>query len=164
MQEHSSQKRKYDGEPYYTHLFDVAAHADLYMPLGFECGLCHDLLEDTDIKSAGLLKMHLKDLGYNDEESKYIADRTFDVTDLYTKESFPELNREARKQLEAKRLWDIFPDSQTLKYCDMIDNTISIKDRDPDFWKTYREEKLLTLQGMDKGNQFLYKYCLKICE
>lgn len=51
--------------------------------------------------------------------------------------------------------------SQSIKYCDLIDNTKSIVQHDPGFAKVYLKEKFDLLQAMDKGNNDLFNLALK---
>ena len=46
--QHHGQLIKRTIEPYFNHVLTVANMAKPAVALGFEIGLCHDLLEDTD--------------------------------------------------------------------------------------------------------------------
>lgn len=157
---HGGQKRKYTGEPYYFHLLNVAAMAEPYHPLAYEVGLCHDLLEDTDLKRGGLI-MALICAGYTGEDMLLIKRTVIELSDVFTTEDFPYLNRAFRKEAEALRLHTISPLAQTVKYCDLIDNTESIVANDPHFAGTYLREKHLTLKGMNKGDAGLYQIAIR---
>ena len=159
---HGLQKRKYTNAPYFEHLLSVARTARFYgISYGYEIGLCHDVLEDTKM-TAQELRMALVDCGYNIYEADFIRDAVKELTDWYTKERFPFLNRKQRKTLEAHRLWNISPTAQSVKYCDLIDNTSTIKDHDPEFWKVYKEEKILILSEMNKGDKDLFNQCQRL--
>lgn len=156
--QHGEQKRKYTGEPYWNHVYNVAklvSSYGKYNPL-IEIALCHDLLEDTECDLVGLLN-YLVHSGYSNEEGLFITARVNDLTDVYTKENYPTLNRKARKEKEAKRLYCIHPVSQTVKYADFIDNTKSIVEHDKGFAKVYLAEKRDILFRMEVGNQILYE-------
>lgn len=161
--QHGDQKRKYTGEPYWNHVYNVAkiVCGKGYNPLLVEIALCHDLLEDTECDLVGLLN-YLVHSGYSNEDGLFIAARVNDLTDVYTKENYPTLNRKARKEKEAKRLHKIHPVSQTVKYADFIDNTISIVEHDKEFAKVYLREKRDILSGMDIGYLGLYYQAKKI--
>jgi len=154
---HGEQKRKYTGEPYYQHLLNVHSIASQYerYPLLFECCICHDLIEDTPV-TLPELKICLEQLGYDKDKVDVITKVTQDLTDVYTKEAFPELNRKQRKKLESGRLLSIQPLSQTIKYADIIDNLRSIVDYDPGFAKVYLDEAKDLLHGMRGGNSLLF--------
>lgn len=157
---HFEQRRKYTNEPYINHLVAVAEMADDKAVLGYEIGLCHDLLEDTDCRQLELQNA-LQRFGYTPKEVFTILQGVVDLTDVYTPENFPQLNRGKRKILEAKRLHYIDANSQTVKYCDVIDNASSILQHDPKFAAIYLSEMKLVLEGMNKGNKALYKQALK---
>lgn len=157
---HYPQKRKYTGEPYTVHLVSVAEMADKYgLEFGYEIGLCHDLLEDTQC-TGGSLKEALIRFGYNRIEASLIASGVIDLTDAYTKEHSPSMNRSERKKRECERMSKIPANSQSIKYCDLIDNTKSILEHDPSFAKVYLKEKFDLLQVMDKGDNDLFNLAL----
>lgn len=162
---HGDQKRKYTGEPYYFHLLNVAAMAEPYHPLAYEVGLCHDLLEDTDVEPENLFNVLLWNEDgskkYSPEEAHLIIATVIELSDVFTSEEFPYLNRAFRKEAEALRLHHVSPLAQTVKYCDLIDNTESIVANDPHFAGTYLREKHLTLKGMNKGDAGLYQIALR---
>lgn len=158
-EQHGDQKRKYTFEPYWHHLQNVAAlvqeHA-LEVKLGVEVALCHDVIEDTPV-TPGLLKEKLLNFGYTGPETKEIIEDVLHITDRYTHEAFPNLNRRKRKELEAEKLIMASPSAQTVKYADVIDNLSTIADHDPGFARVYLSEKDLYFHKMNKGNQVLYK-------
>ena len=153
---HYGQKRKYTNEPYYNHLENVALMADEYVALGLEVGLCHDLLEDTNC-SPSELAMFLLSIGYSAYETQRIVFMVIELTDVYTNKVDPKYNRSVRKELERKRLSNISEDSQTVKYCDIIDNCSTIFKYDPNFSKIYLKEKQELLSVMDKGDKDLWE-------
>lgn len=157
---HGDQKRKYTNEPYWHHLLSVAEIASEHLKeFGvIEIALCHDLLEDTDC-TWDLLHEALEGLGYSYDDATQIADGVHFLTDSYTKERYPDINRRERKKLEAVRLGQIPFVCQSVKYADLIDNTSSIVDYDPAFAKTYLKEKRDILNQMRKGNIDLLIEC-----
>lgn len=157
---HHGQVRKYTGEPYFNHLRAVAEMADGKCKFGYEIGLCHDLFEDTDCTRQELWNA-LKRFGYDEINCHRIVSFVDDLTDEYTPEQFPKTNRLHRKTFEANRLHKISPDAQTVKYCDIINNSESILQHDPGFAKKYIPEMKMVLEGMNKGNQELYKLALQ---
>lgn len=158
---HYPQQRKYTREPYTVHLIAVAEMADKYkLKLGYEIGLCHDLIEDTSCTEQELYEALVR-FGYDMAESRFIVMNVSNLTDEYTKKSWPQFNRKERKELERLRMIKISPSAQSIKYCDLIDNTASIVRHDPSFAKVYLEEKRLLLEVMNKGNKILYKKALK---
>ncbi|MDC1068979.1 metal-dependent phosphohydrolase [Candidatus Kapabacteria bacterium] len=157
-QQHADQKRKYTGEPYWTHVFTVAKIASEYQNDLVEISLGHDLLEDT-VCTDSTLESRLLIIGYNSKTTNFIVNGIIDLTDVYTPDNYPNLNRRERKLKEAGRLGNIHPSSQTVKYADLIHNTSSIIKYDKVFAKTYLAEKIEILKLMREGNKSLLKIC-----
>lgn len=157
---HDQQLRKYTFLPYHTHVRAVADAADGKCKFGYEIGLCHDLLEDTECGYADICEALLR-FGYTNNDYIFIVNAVIELTDVYTSEEYPKLNRIVRKALEAERLWLVSPQAQTVKYCDLIDNTSSIVEHDPKFAVKYIQEKEYILKGMNKGEPGLYKKALQ---
>jgi len=119
---HRGQVRKIEGEPYINHPRRVAAAARLdpglsppERVLAERAALLHDVLEDTNVPRWVLvLTVGHRVTGLVDE-----------LTDVYTHEAFPSLNRKVRKQLEAKRLAKVSDLAKRLKMLDLIDNLSS---------------------------------------
>lgn len=149
--QHAGQLRKYTNEPYYNHVLAVAEHAErLGIKYGFEIGLCHDLIEDTDISEVNLF-YHLRGFcHYSQLACEFIVESVNDLTDVFTSEAYPYLNRKIRKQCEALRLHSIPGNSQIIKCCDLIDNTKSIIEFDEGFARTYIPEKREIIKGFTK--------------
>lgn len=94
---HGEQKRKYTGEPYFNHLLAVAEAAEKTgIKYGFEIGLFHDLLEDTKCVAWDILEF-LDSLEYAVDARQYILFGIEDLTDQFTAEAYPYLNRAIRK-------------------------------------------------------------------
>ncbi|MEQ9266561.1 MAG: HD domain-containing protein [Balneolaceae bacterium] len=157
---HGDQKRKYTGEPYWNHVYSVAEIISEYDIKGIEIALCHDLFEDTDVQMPELLKF-LTQSGYSNEEAQFIVNGVNDLTDIFTKENYPKLNRKDRKKLEAERLGKVNSLSQSVKYADLIDNTRSLSEHDKGFAKVYLSEKRQMLDQMRRGNCDLLLRCEK---
>ena len=134
------QKRKYTGEPYWTHTDAVAEIVAAYG--GTETMIAaahlHDVLEDTPIN---VLELY-NNFGFN------ITGLVMELTDEYTAEKYAHMNRAARKKAEADRLSTISDSAKTIKLADLYDNTKSIVAHDPNFAKTYLREKEQVLKGL----------------
>lgn len=157
-EQHAGQVRKYTGEPYSIHLYNVAKIiAPFDTLLLVEIAMCHDLFEDTRCNDAGLY-MFLKHL-YSITECAEIIDGVRYLTDKYTSDNYPLMNRFKRKFKECERLSKIPGHIQTVKYADLIDNTSSIIQYDPGFAKVYLAEKRALLRVMKNGNPDLYINC-----
>jgi (p)ppGpp synthase/HD superfamily hydrolase len=158
---HGDQKRKYTGEPYVNHTIQVAKIVKNY---GGDdnmvyAAVLHDVLEDTPIRELDLLDRLLDIL--NTKDSIDVLKLVKELTDVYTKDNYPDVNRKGRKEMEAIRMGRISPKAQTIKYADLLDNGQDIMKNDPKFGRLYLKEKELILKYMNKGNQELYKKCIK---
>lgn len=159
---HNGQLRKYTDEDYIVHPIEVArlvklhgGNRDLQA-----VALLHDVLEDTPVTSAEL-HSYLGVLLLDDVLAAQILHMVEELTDVYTHEAYPDWNRRERKAAEADRLAQISPEAQTVKYCDMFDNSRSILHFDPKFATTYLWEKHYLLTVMDKGHKELRGDMLK---
>lgn len=147
------QKRKHTGEPYWVHTDAVAqtvaetvgATEDMIVAAHL-----HDVLEDVAPKNVRFSAVRIQVL-FGDAALKMV----YELTDEYTKEHYPKLNREARKELERQRVSKISFDAKTIKLADLIDNTTSIVEHDPDFAVTYLKEMLALLPCLVGGSPVL---------
>lgn len=146
------QKRKYTGEPYWAHTDAVAS-------------LVAEVINDEDVIAAAHLHDVIEDVtplfpNYNSDWivrnfGNRILGMVIQLTDLYTKESFPQLNRSQRKAFERSRIEKISADSKTIKLADLINNTESIVAHDKDFAQVYIREKLELLPYLINGHPAL---------
>lgn len=125
---HRGQLRRYTDEPYHVHPMAVR---DMVKEYGGDeemqaAALLHDVLEDTSVAASVI-------------ESACGSDVRRLVEEL-TEGDFVG-NRAARKAQELERLSGISPEAKFIKLCDLIDNTDTISEFDPGFWRVYREEK-----------------------
>ena len=87
-----------------------------------------------------------------------------ELTDVYTKSTYPRWNRRKRKAKEAERIEKTSADSQTIKYADIIDNCKEIATEDPDFAGVFLRECKMLLKKISKGNTDLYKEAIVTVE
>lgn len=130
---HKGQKRKYTGEDYFVHCAHVA---HLVEQAGgtremIAAAYLHDTLEDTRASYDDLVRAF----------GRQVADLVDELTDKFTPEAYPHLNRKARKALECKRLASISPEAKAIKRADIADNSASIEEHDPNFAKVWLAEK-----------------------
>jgi (p)ppGpp synthase/HD superfamily hydrolase len=161
---HGDQKRKYTGEPYVNHTFRVA---DIVKKHGGSeamvyAAVLHDVVEDTPIECPELLieLMSIVDVNLALKTTTLVKE----LTDVFIKEKYPDINRKGRKEMEAMRLGRISSDAQTIKYADLLDNSEDILKNDPKFAKVYLKEKEFILNHMKKGHSGLYQKCLDFLE
>lgn len=141
---HAGQVRKYTGLAYTTHLESVVV---ILRSAGIEdagtliAAWLHDTIEDTDITSLDIVRTF----------GTKIADLVVWLTDCDASKG----NRAKRKALDRERLSRAPAAAQTIKVADLIDNTSSIVEHDPDFAVTYMREKALLLPLLTKADEGL---------
>lgn len=150
---HGKQLRKYTGEPYIVHPVDVAriVRTVPHTPEMVAAAYLHDTVEDTDAtivdielrfgSSVGRLVWHLTDISRPGDG-----------------------NRAVRKKMDRDHIAAAPAEAQTCKIADLISNTKSIKEFDPDFWRVYRREKLAMLEVLTLGHRVLHAVATKLCE
>lgn len=145
---HAGQRRKYSNEPYVTHCIEVmntvrAAGGSIEM----QCAaVLHDTIEDTHSSYSDL---HI-------EFGENVAEMVLSLSDM------EQGNRATSKRLSCERLAAASGEVQTIKYADLISNTSSIAEHDPDFAKVYFREKATLLKAMTKGNTALWNRAAKL--
>ncbi len=141
------QKRKYSGEPYHVHTDEVARLAE-GAGVTLE-GICaahlHDVQEDVNCYPYNLT-------GIRERFGDRVAILVMQLTEVFTKEAFPDKNRKWRKRHEAIRLGNIHSEAKTIKCCDLIANTRDIVKQDPVFAVTYLREKREILDLMKSAS------------
>jgi len=162
-EQHGGQIIKKTKLPYFTHLLTVASTSKPFVKFGFEIGLCHDLLEDTDT-SIELLFNTLQSFGYSFDDANEITICVKELTDVYTKNDFPFLSKKARKKRENRRLVSISPTAQTVKYADLNDNVNWVLKYDKKNARKYLKKKRKLLLNLDRGNNELRKKALELID
>ena len=153
---HGSQMRKYEPARYIVHPIRVMKICqrvtnDVCI---LAAAILHDVLEDTPVEEAEM-KEFLRTL-FAGKEAERITRLVVELTDVYTKKDYPRENRRSRKRMEHERMLTTSADAQTIKYADIIDNSVEIAEHDPDFAKVFLFELKNNLDSMDKGNRELY--------
>ena len=153
---HGSQVRKYTGQRYIVHPIQVMEICSEYTSdlCVLAAALLHDVLEDTPVTRADL-EAFLHTI-MKDAEVKRTAALTVELTDVYTKEAYPQYNRRIRKEKEHVRAAATSAAAQTIKYADIISNSIDITAHDKDFGPKFLKEVRAQLKTMNKGNAALY--------
>ena len=138
-------QRKYTGEPYINH---PAAVVELVRsvsdsPTMLAAAWLHDTVEDTPV-AIGQIRAE-----FGNDVARLV--------EMLTDVSRPEDgNRAARKAIDRAHTALASPAAKTIKLADLIDNTRSIVERDPEFAKVYLEEKRLLLEVLTDGDTRLY--------
>ncbi len=154
-QAHGDQQRKFADEPYIEHPIRVMKLCREYtsdLPV-LSAALLHDVLEDTAV-TKDVLSNYLRDVMKPEDAQKTLA-LTIELTDVYVKENYPKWNRRKRKDAEAARLGNASAAAQTIKYADIIDNSLDISNSSSDFKPRFLHECRALLKAMDKGNPAL---------
>lgn len=157
---HGTQMRKYTPERYIVHPIRVMETCRLYdarLPI-LAAALLHDVLEDTDTTEQEML--HFLETVMDKQDALKTLQLVIEMTDVYVKTAYPQWNRRKRKQQELLRIEQTSPDAQTIKYADIIDNSMEIVAHDPQFGPKYLYEVRAVLKLANKGNQELYKLAL----
>ena len=140
------QKRKYTGEPYIVHPAEVASIV-ASVPGSTEdmvaAAWLHDVVEDTGVT--------LTDINLNFGAD--IAALVGWLTDVSKPEDG---NRKTRKAIDREHTAQAPAEAQTIKLADLISNSKSIMQYDPDFAVTYLAEKKLLLEVLTKGDPGLH--------
>ena len=142
---HGDQLRKYTDDPYIIH---PVAVADMVKNAGGDenmvnAALLHDVLEDTSVTHAELRAFLFQNFVAVDASD--ILNLVVELTDVFIKKDFPDLNRKARKTLEANRLGNVSDRAKQIKLMDIEHNSKSIMEHDPKFAKVFLEEKEVLL-------------------
>ncbi|MES2430848.1 MAG: HD domain-containing protein [Bacteroidota bacterium] len=161
---HGEQKRKYTPERYIVHPVRVMETCKRFTNdvTILAAAILHDVLEDTPVQPDQLKDFLLTIM--DNPQAERTLHLVVDLTDVYVKKDFPTLNRRSRKSKELIRLEKTSPDSQTIKYADIIDNTKEIVQNDPDFARVFLYECRTNLRKLTKGNPALYEEACKVVD
>lgn len=143
------QLRKYTGEPYIVHPVAVAGWVmeaqDVTVQM-VQAALLHDVAEDTKVSILTIQRLF----------GHIVAEYVLHLTDYFTPERFPGVNRAGRKAYEAKRLAIIPSAVKTIKLADGLHNTSDIAQHDLKFLKTYGPEKRAAWESLRGGDPYLH--------
>ncbi len=147
---HNGQTRKYTGQPYFHHLYNVSRLVSEYTDDKeiIAAAVLHDGPEDVGTTYAELVAV----FGHN------VAQYVDDCTNRFTKENYPRENRVTRKKLERERIAKISPNSKMIKLCDIYDNLSDAFLYDLDFSEVFLKEKIQVMAVLkEAANPDLYK-------
>jgi (p)ppGpp synthase/HD superfamily hydrolase len=160
-QAHGDQQRKFAAEPYINHPIRVMETCTQYTDdiTVLSAALLHDVLEDTDVDKERILEFLQPLLG--SEKATTTVKLIEELTDIYTKKNYPQWNRKKRKAREAHRLEKTSAEAQTIKYADIIDNSIDIAGAGTDFAKIFLTECRNLLKTIPNGDHRLYQVAIE---
>lgn len=150
---HEEQVRKYTGEPYIEHPIAVMTIVS-EVPHTTEmlvAAILHDTVEDTNVTLQEI------EATFGSEVARLV----FWLTDVSRPEDG---NRATRKAIDRAHLAKAPPEAQTIKVADMIHNSESVQQNDPDFWRVYREEKRMLLDVLTRADENLVSVARSIIE
>ena len=145
------QKRKYNGEPYYTHPFAVAkilgehTSSDVLLCAAY----LHDTVEDTGVTIEDIETV------FGEE----VAEIVLGLTNI-SKPS--DGNRAVRKAMERNHTWEQSDHVQIVKCADIIHNMSDLVGTD--FGKKYSKEKILLLEGMRIQEHKIWQRAYDVCK
>lgn len=149
---HEGQQRKYTGNPYIDHLAEVAGIVATVVDFDYDSetmiavAWLHDCMEDQ-----GILYGYLQDkFGFHVARGVHLLS------------DFEEGNRAERKAASRARLAAAPGWIQTIKCADLISNTSSIAQHDPEFAVTYLEEKRMLLEVLTEADPRLRELAMQM--
>jgi (p)ppGpp synthase/HD superfamily hydrolase len=147
------QIRRYTNEDYIVHPQAVAERVSefLWQPEVLAAAWLHDVVEDTDVNIEEIRQLFGDDVALL-------------VDQLTSGPHGSELARAERKLLDREQLQQADIRAKTIKLADIIDNTHTIADRDPEFAARYLPEKYAMLQVLKQGHPALFKLAKSIVE
>lgn len=142
---HGEQKRKYTGQPYWTHPLEVMQILEKYgaSPEVRAAAMLHDVLEDTDTKPSEILERF----------GPRVLELVLEVTDVSKPEDG---NRAQRKRKDLAHLAKASGWGAMIKLADLISNTSTIVENDPGFAAVYIREKEDLLKVLNPANMLLH--------
>lgn len=137
------QRRKWTGAPYIMHpeaVVRIVQTVEWHTCQMLCAAWMHDVLEDTQVETPDIDRFFGGEIGT----------MVYRLTDTGHEAG----NRAKRKAMDRKRLAESSREVQTIKVADLIDNTSTIVEHDPDFARVYLREKralldVLTLADAD---------------
>ncbi|AZZ91834.1 HD domain-containing protein [Hahella sp. KA22] len=140
------QRRRYTDEPYIVHPAEVAG---IVASVGGDeemiaAAYLHDIVEDTQITQEMILEFF----------GPSVAKLVEELTDVSRPQDG---NRQARKEIDRRRLGNASPRAKTIKLADLISNSTNIIQHDRWFAKVYMQEKKLLLEVLSEGDSSLYQ-------
>lgn len=151
---HGDQVRKYTGEPYYHHPFEVVRileRVGITDENTLAAAYLHDVVEDCGVTFT--------------EIENWFNRRVAELVRMVTDVSKPEDgNRAVRKTMDKDHLAKADAAGQSIKLADLICNTCSITKYDQKFAKVYLAEKRELLKVLTRGDCELHAVASELCE
>lgn len=154
---HGLQLRKYTYQPYWYHTLHVARLVKQHgLPTEAVCAaLLHDVLEDTHVHNTKLWLL-IYNCSVPDVDAVYKL--IVQLTDQYTFQQYPHMNRASRKFHELLRLKEASLTARNIKLADVISNSTDIKKYDPKFYKIYQQECIDLVKSLRHDTLLALRY------
>lgn len=111
----------------------------------------HDVVEDTPITQAEIEAVFGREIS--------------ELVEYLTDVSRPDDgNRKIRKALDREHTANSSPDAKTVKLADLVDNSKSITNYDPNWARIYLKEKRSLLEVLEKGHPNLMAKARQFCQ
>jgi (p)ppGpp synthase/HD superfamily hydrolase len=145
---HSGQTRA-DGGPYIYHPMRVAGLVSIFgdgestVTLTSDmvaAAWLHDVYEDTDLDTPMLNCI-------NPTVERLVQE----LSNRFTKEIYPDMNRTVRKKAEIDRIAAISPEAQIIKLCDRMDNLNTLEKKGKKFHALYCAESYALVEAIQVG-------------
>jgi (p)ppGpp synthase/HD superfamily hydrolase len=148
---HAGTERKYTGEPYFTHVEEVAGYVQA---LGgsedmVAAAYLHDVVEDTEWTHDDIKR----------EFNPTIAEYVYFLTNISIGSSEP---RRVRKAMDRAHIKKAPIPVKTIKLADLKSNLKDIAQNDPSFAPLYMKEKVKMLGVLTDGHPSLFRDVLEI--
>ncbi|TAL65725.1 MAG: bifunctional (p)ppGpp synthetase/guanosine-3',5'-bis(diphosphate) 3'-pyrophosphohydrolase [Burkholderiaceae bacterium] len=153
---HSNQRRKFTGNPYADHLAEVAG---IVATVSFDA----EAVEPEHAIAVAWLHDSMEDQAVSQETIR----NEFGPMVLYGVQALSDLEEGARSERKAAsrvRLAAALPWVQTIKCADLISNTGSIVEHDPNFAAIYLEEKRMLLDVLTQADPRLMSVARNLVE
>ena len=136
---HSSQKRKFTGEPYIVHPIRVAEITKRYGGTESQiiAAILHDTIEDTETTEDEIRRE------FGDEIAGLVVSLTNDED---------EKNRLGKAEYLTKKISGMSSNSLLVKFADRLDNVNDLSSNNPDWSKTYARQTDYILSHLDNPN------------
>jgi (p)ppGpp synthase/HD superfamily hydrolase len=149
---HAGQVRKYTGEDYVQHPIQVSRLVATVPHT--EAMLIAAVLHDTVGDTSTTLREIEGSFGFD----------VATLVEMLTDVSHPHDGvRSTRKAIDRAHTALASPEAKTIKLADLLDNTRSITEHDPEFAKVYMAEKRLLLGVLEEGDRTLWLLADECC-
>jgi (p)ppGpp synthase/HD superfamily hydrolase len=144
---HIGQERKYTGDPYIVHPEAVAKTVASVTTdeTTIAAAWLHDVVEDVE------------EITLEEISAEFGQDVAGLIDDLTNPPDKTDGDRAQRKAKDHQHTAQADPRAKTVKLADLMDNLTGIVETDPDFARTYLDEKELQLQALTEGHPELFK-------